>query len=61
MKYRVMVQLYEEADAPPANVVHANEVYAQMVDAESFDLAALIRQVNTRKRGPRASRKKETA
>ena len=53
MKYRVKVETIEDDGHT------TSAVYDQLVDAESFDLAALIRQVNTRKRGPRASRKKE--
>ena len=64
MKYRVVVNEITETvkglDGED-EITALNEVYAQTVDGESFDLAALIRAVNTKKRGPRVRAKKGEA
>ena len=53
MKYRVTIERIEDPALTP------EVVYTQTADAEAFDLAGLIRVVNTRKRGPRPSRAKK--
>lgn len=58
MKFMVTVQRFE--DEHPAGE-DGEEVYSQTVDGEAFDLAALIRAVNTKKRVRAARGKKETA
>lgn len=53
MKFQVTVTSFEkEPDVDGA------DVYQQVVDGESFDLAALIQAVNRKKRGPRVRGKK---
>ena len=53
MKYRVTIERIEDPALTP------EVVYTQTADAEAFDLAGLIRVVNTRKRGPRTARAKK--
>ena len=59
---RFVVIVYEESGAEgEPKTTNPSPVYRQTVDEADFNLPALIRAVNTKKRGPRGRAKKGEA